>query len=186
MPNNPKVGAAKPKLRRASRLVNYDAIRALTKYLTDLADRALAFDKLTEIEKQRLERQRNLLNDAIKALLGIFDEHDVIDPVHLGPIHLNVAIAAAFAIGNQAVLNPISRRFQKENAARATQARAMKLQPTDDRIAREAKRLEDLHPDWSRRNIARAISKLINDPSITCEAIRKRLAKIGPIVRSSR
>ena len=126
--------AVNKKLSRTKRAKKFEGMLAITKQLTELADRALAFDKLTDVENATLKRQRTQLNDAIKALVAVFDAHDAHDPLHLGPVHLHAALAASFVIGSRAVQNPISRRLKKESAAHATRGKQLKSKISDDLI----------------------------------------------------
>ncbi|MGA2566650.1 MAG: hypothetical protein ABSF41_07460, partial [Pseudolabrys sp.] len=122
--------AVTKKLSRTNRAKKYEGMLAITKQLTELADRALAFNKLTDVEKGTLKRQRNQLNDSVEALAAVFDAHDAHDPLHLGPVELHVALAAAFVIGSRAVQNPITRRMEQEarkaKTSRATLGRQLK------------------------------------------------------------
>ena len=74
------------------------------------------------------------MNDSVEALAAVFDAYDAHDPLHLGPVQLHVALAAAFVIGSRAVQNPITRRLKKESAAHATGGKQSKSKISDDII----------------------------------------------------
>jgi hypothetical protein len=158
---------------------------ANVKSLKEMADRALAFDKLTDIEKTRLEQKRNRLADAIKSLVDIFKAHDAHDPLHLGPLYLNTALQAAFTIGNQAIQNPIIRRFKTESAKHASQARLAASKLIDDVIEKKAAPYWKLG-EWTDHRIAGKIGDDVNKErrlqkkKLNRDAIRKRIKKLRP------
>lgn len=126
--------AANKKLSRTKRKKKFEGLRAITSQLVVLADNAVAFDKLTDVEKNTLERQRDQLRDSVDELIDIFVAYDAVDhemPNYPhAPVLIHVALAAAFMIGSRAIQNPIMRRIEQEarkaSTAPATRARSSK------------------------------------------------------------